>query len=29
MANVTITAFFLWFGLREFRKTETRFADFV
>ena len=29
LASVTVTAFFLWFGLRQFRKTERSFADFI
>lgn len=27
--SVTITAFFLWFGIRQFRKVEKRFADLM
>jgi lipopolysaccharide transport system permease protein len=29
LASVTVTAFFLWFGLRQFRKTEKSFADLI
>jgi lipopolysaccharide transport system permease protein len=29
VTSVTVTAFFLWFGIRQFRKTERSFADFI
>jgi lipopolysaccharide transport system permease protein len=29
VASVTVTAFFLWFGIRQFRKMERSFADFI
>jgi lipopolysaccharide transport system permease protein len=29
LASIAITAFFLWFGVRQFRKTEKSFADFI
>ena len=29
MASVIVTAFFLWFGLRQFRNTERSFADLI
>jgi lipopolysaccharide transport system permease protein len=29
LAGVAVTAFFLWFGLRQFRKTEKTFADII
>ena len=28
-ASMGVTAFFLWFGLRQFRKTEKSFADLI
>ena len=28
-ASVCVTAFFLWFGIRRFRKTEKSFADLI
>jgi len=27
--SVVVTTFFLWFGVRQFRKMEKRFADFI
>jgi lipopolysaccharide transport system permease protein len=27
--SLGVTAFFLWFGIRRFRKTETTFADLI
>ena len=29
MASVAVTAFFLWFGVHQFRKTEKSFADLI
>jgi lipopolysaccharide transport system permease protein len=29
LASIAVTAFFLWFGVRQFRKTERSFADFI
>ena len=29
LASVAVTAFFLWFGVRQFRKTEKSFADLI
>jgi lipopolysaccharide transport system permease protein len=29
VTSVAVTAFFLWFGIRQFRKTERSFADFI
>ena len=29
VASIGITLFFLWFGIRQFRKTEKRFADLI
>jgi lipopolysaccharide transport system permease protein len=29
LASVAVTAFFLWFGIRHFRKTERSFADLI
>jgi lipopolysaccharide transport system permease protein len=29
LASIAVTAFFLWFGLRQFRKTEKIFADII
>jgi lipopolysaccharide transport system permease protein len=29
LATVAVTAFFLWFGVRQFRKTEKSFADLI
>lgn len=29
LASVVVTAFFLWFGIRQFRKTEKGFADLI
>jgi lipopolysaccharide transport system permease protein len=29
LASAAVTAFFLWFGLRQFRKTERTFADLI
>ena len=29
MASATVTVFFLWFGLRQFRRTEKSFADLI
>lgn len=29
LASVAVTAFFLWFGIRQFRKTEKSFADLI
>lgn len=29
LAGVAVTAFFLWFGVRQFRKTEKTFADLI
>jgi lipopolysaccharide transport system permease protein len=29
LASIAVTAFFLWFGVRQFRKTEKSFADLV
>jgi lipopolysaccharide transport system permease protein len=29
LASVSVTAFFLWFGIRQFRRTEKSFADLI
>jgi lipopolysaccharide transport system permease protein len=29
LMSIAMTAFFLWFGVRQFRKTERSFADFI
>ena len=29
LTSLGITAFFLWFGIRQFRRMESRFADFI
>jgi lipopolysaccharide transport system permease protein len=29
LASITVIAFFLWFGLRQFRKMEKSFADLI
>ena len=29
LVSIAMTAFFLWFGVRQFRKTERSFADFI
>jgi lipopolysaccharide transport system permease protein len=29
LASIAVTAFFLWFGIRQFRKTERSFADLI
>jgi hypothetical protein len=29
LVSIAMTSFFLWFGVRQFRKTEKRFADFI
>jgi lipopolysaccharide transport system permease protein len=29
LASVAVTAFFLWFGVHQFRRTERNFADFI
>ena len=29
LVSIAMTAFFLWFGVRQFRKTEKSFADFI
>ena len=29
MVSIAVTAFFLWFGIRQFRKTDRSFADLV
>jgi lipopolysaccharide transport system permease protein len=29
LMSVSVTAFFLWFGIRKFRRTEKSFADLI
>ena len=29
LVSIAVTAFFLWFGMRQFRKTEKSFADLI
>jgi len=29
IVSVAVTAFFLWFGIRRFRRTEKSFADLI
>jgi lipopolysaccharide transport system permease protein len=29
LVSIAMTTFFLWFGVRQFRKTEKSFADFI
>ena len=29
LASFVVVAFFLWFGIRQFRKTEKSFADLI
>jgi lipopolysaccharide transport system permease protein len=29
LASFAVTAFFLWFGVRQFRRTEKTFADVI
>jgi lipopolysaccharide transport system permease protein len=29
ITSIVVTAFFLWFGIRQFRKSEKSFADLI